>query len=380
MTADDGIKVGLVGAAGRGGAFRSAFESLGARVHAICDIRADRLDEYARTLGADEKYTDYDEMLEKSDLDAVFIGTPMQLHVPQSIAALERNIHVMSEVPAGVSIDECRELVVACAKSGAVYMMAENYIFTKANMLIRRLARLGAFGEVYYAEGEYIHELKQLNEETPWRRRWQTGIEGVTYGTHSLGPILQWMPGDRVVKVCCAGSGHHYKDPRGEFYHQESQVMLCKTAKGSLIKIRLDMVSDRPHSMHNYQLQGTDGAYESDRGGPGEHGKIWLRELNAGPRPRWTDINALMDVDVLAEKYMPADWRDPPAEALRSGHRGGDYFIVRELLDAIAGVKDCMVGIHEAMDMTLPGLVSQQSILQDGAWLDVPDSRTWASE
>jgi len=29
------------------------------------------------------------------------------------------------------------------------------------------------------------------------------------------------------------------------------------------------------------------------------------------------------------------------------------------------------------MDMTLPGLVSQQSIQQDGRWLPVPDSREW---
>ena len=46
--------------------------------------------------------------------------------------------------------------------------------------------------------------------------------------------------------------------------------MLCKTAKGALIKIRVDMLSDRPHAMNNHQLQGTDGAYESGRGGPGD--------------------------------------------------------------------------------------------------------------
>jgi len=57
-----------------------------------------------------------------------------------------------------------------------------------------------------------------------WRRKWQTGINGVTYGTHSLGPILQWMPGDRVVSVCCAGSGHHYRDPRGAEYEMEDSV------------------------------------------------------------------------------------------------------------------------------------------------------------
>jgi hypothetical protein len=35
------------------------------------------------------------------------------------------------------------------------------------------------------------------------------------------------------------------------------------------------------------------------------------------------------------------------------------------------------LGIDAAMDMTLPGLLSQQSIEQGGTWLDVPDSRDW---
>ena len=34
----------------------------------------------------------------------------------------------------------------------------------------RSLVAEGLFGEVYYAEGEYLHELKALNVETPWRR------------------------------------------------------------------------------------------------------------------------------------------------------------------------------------------------------------------
>ena len=80
-------------------------------------------------------------------------------------------------------------------------MMAENYTYIRSNVLVRELVRRGLFGTTYYAEGEYLHELKGLNEVTRWRRTWQTGVAGVTYGSHSLGPILQWMPGDRVVSV-----------------------------------------------------------------------------------------------------------------------------------------------------------------------------------
>jgi hypothetical protein len=63
--------------------------------------------------------------------------------------------------------------------------------------------------------------------------------------------------------------------------------------------------------------------------------------------------------------------------ARKAGHGGGDYFEIVDFVNAVTGKAPCPIGIHEAMDMTLPGLVSQQSIAQGGAWLTVPDSRQW---
>jgi len=370
------LNLGIVGACARGGHFKSAIDALdGVKIHAVCDTNVADLPAAAQRLGATAQFNDYDEMLERSDLDAVVIGTPMPFHAPQAIRALEKNIHVLCEVTAAVSLAECQALVQAGKNSTAVYMLAENYTYMKPNVIIKELVRQGLFGEVFYAEGEYLHELKDLNEKTPWRRKWQTGIRGVTYGTHSLGPILQWLPGDRVVSVCCAGSGSHYVDPRGEPYADETSVMLCKTARGALIKIRVDILSDRPHAMTNYQLQGTDGCYESGRGGPVDRGKIWLRALSR--EIHWHDAESLGAMDALAQKYLPPIWQNPPEAARMAGHGGGDYFEVRDWLDAILGKAPCPIGIHEAMDMTLPGLISQQSILEGGHWLDVPDSRNW---
>ena len=180
------------------------------------------------------------------------------------------------------------------------------------------------------------------------------------------------------LDVCCEGGGAHYTDDEGKKFHQESPVMLCKTAKNALIKIRVDMVSDRPHAMTNYQLQGTDGAYESSRGGLGDRHKIWLRCLSK--EPVWFDLDSLWHLDGFAEKYLPEMWRDPPKEALRAGHGGGDYFEILDFIKAARGEAPCPIGIHETMDMTLPGLVSQKSILEGGAWLEVPDSRDWVKK
>jgi len=365
------LNLGIVGACGRGGSFRGACKAAdNVRVHAICDTNVDGLEEAAERLGADEQYSDYETMLERSELDAVIIGTPMPHHTPQSILALKRGLHVISEVPAAVSVQECRDLVAAAEASGRIYMMAENFTYMMPNILVRELVRAGLFGTPYYAEGEYLHELKGLNEITTWRRKWQTGIAGVTYGTHSLGPVLQWLADDRVAKVACAGSGHHYRDPRGDHYeNDDSTVMLCQMRSGGLVKIRVDMLSDRPHAMANYQLQGTDGCYESSRGHGGAD-KIWLRE-------KAPDSSTWIDLQDLADEYLPDWYVKGQAEARKAGHGGGDYYEIIDFLDAVNGVRPCPIGIHQAMDITLPGLVSQESMLRNGEWLDVPDSRTW---
>jgi hypothetical protein len=129
------------------------------------------------------------------------------------------------------------------------------------------------------------------------------------------------------------------------------------------------MLSERPHAMTNYALQGTKGCYESARSAQ-ERPKVWLADLCA-------EKNVWMDLSELEEAYLPEMWRHPPEAALRAGHGGGDYLEVVDFVRCIVDGVPCPIGIHEAMDMTLPGLISQASIADGGDWLDVPDSRAW---
>ncbi len=86
-----------------------------------------------------------------------------------------------------------------------------------------------------------------------------------------------------------------------------------------------------------------------------------------------------MDLDVLKSEFFPDFWKEGMEHAQKAGHGGGDYFEVLDFIDAITGKRPCPIGIHEAMDMTLPGLCSQESIRRGGVWIEVPDSRAWLS-
>lgn len=367
------LKFGIVGACGRGASFKLALDASGeAELWAVCDTFEEGLEPARQRLGATEKYVDYLDMLQNAGLDGVIIGTPTPLHVPQSIAALEKGISVLCEVPAGVNIDECRTLTQAVRRSTATYMMAENYTYIRQNVLIREMVRKGLFGETYFAEAEYIHELKGYNEITRWRRKWQTGINGNTYPTHSLGPVLQWMPGQRVTQVACAGSGQRFADPRGDLYEQEaSNLTLCRTDKGGLIKLRLDMLSERPHAMTNYQLQGMQGCYESARS-HGESDRIWIKDR--------CNVDQWKNLADFEDEFLPPMWKHATDLAKQAGHGGGDYFEVIDFIDSVRGRRPPEIDIDAAMDMTLPGLCSQISITQAGRWIDVPDSRSWTAD
>lgn len=361
------ISIGIVGAAGRGQCFLSPIAgNPHARLSAVCDTNEAGVTAIANQTGA-RAFFRYEDMLDNAKLDAVVIATPMHLHVPQAVAALDAGIHVLSEVTAAVSIDEARQLVQACKRSRAKYMMAENVCYMRPMALVREMARAGLFGETYYAEGEYLHCVRDLFVITPWRRRWQSGVNGITYGTHSLGPILQWMD-DRVVSASCVGSGRHYSDAEGKPYEiEDTTLMMCRLAGGGLVRVRQDLLSNRPHNLF-YSLQGTTGSYEAPRGA-GDQAKIWLQSKS--DEHKWFSLADFED------EFLPEQWRNASEEALRSGHDGSDYLMAQDFIECILQDREPPIGIHEAMDMTLPGLVSQLSIEQGAAWLPVPDSREW---
>lgn len=150
-------------------------------------------------------------------------------------------------------------------------------------------------------------------------------------------------------------------------------MFLGTTEKDRLVSIRRDVFSERPHAMDNYQLQGTERSYESARA-PGESDRVWFdacEEADSSGDHTGTALTA------FEEELFPEAWRDPSAGVEDLGHGGGDYFLVRDFLRCIAGDESPPIGIHRAMDMTLPGLASVESIERGGDWVEVPDSRDW---
>ncbi len=127
------------------------------QVVALCDIIEERMHDFAKEFDHELKYyTDYREMCKDPEIDAVFVGTPNQVHVPVALEAVKNGKHVLSTKPLADAEGPAKELVAAAEAAGVVNMMSLSMRFSNEVKYLKTLAEQHAFGELYYARARSI--------------------------------------------------------------------------------------------------------------------------------------------------------------------------------------------------------------------------------
>ncbi|TNJ68379.1 Gfo/Idh/MocA family oxidoreductase [Paenibacillus hemerocallicola] len=354
-------KMGLVGL---GGSRRSAayMHHPRIRVTAVCDSDSALLEKAGNELGVPEagRFESFEQML-NADIDIVMIGTPVPFHAEQTIAALEAGKHVLCEVTAASTVEDCFRIIEAVERTGRTYMMAENTVYFHYFQSWKRWVREGLFGTIFYAEGEYVHEIRsRIIDPLTGQSYWRDRRAPLHYCSHSLGPILEIL-NDRIVKATGSGTSKTIL-PAGGVGSIDMQVALFETAGGATIKLLRSSVAPRKPEIGHYALYGSKGQLENGRVGYGSDGWIYVEghpEFGGTAQP------------------LRCETRDPlaPEEATLGGHGTSEYYLIRDFIDALDSGAQPRIDVYRAMEFTLPGLIAQQAVEKGNVWLDVPTVR-----
>lgn len=151
------VRVGIVGMGiGQANAKAIAADPRG-RVTALCDLAPARMDKFAPELPQPvKKYTDYKAICRDPEVDAVFVGTPNQWHVPVALEAVRRGKHVLVTKPLADSEEAARKLVQAAESEGVVNMMSLSARFSGECRYLGARAAEGGFGDLYYARARSV--------------------------------------------------------------------------------------------------------------------------------------------------------------------------------------------------------------------------------
>src|SRR5271166_3367367 len=175
-------------------------------VIAVCDIRDDRAQAAAEACakqrgGRPVVYSGtesiWEKVVDRDDIDVVYIATPWAWHVPMCLRAMRQGKHAFVEVPAAINAEDCWELVDTSERTGRHCVMLENCCYGENELFVLNMARQGVFGELTHAECGYIHDLREvlfeLGAEGDWRRDYHRQMDGNLYPTHGLGPVAQYL-------------------------------------------------------------------------------------------------------------------------------------------------------------------------------------------
>jgi predicted dehydrogenase len=346
------IKVGVIGIF-RGMAFVHNAALSGMKLVAVCDKWEEKL--YSAEVGGGvARYKDYDEFL-THDMDAVILANYFHEHAPFAIKAMRAGKHVMSETSCNFTIAEGIELCETVEDTGLIYMLAENYPYTKFNQELRRLYQSGELGEAAYAEGEYNHPMSKEdyavymppNDPTHWRRWLPPGY----YCTHALAPLMyitELMPKNVAgFRVSTSEGGW---TAMGQFDN------------GAVFRL---IGGGIPGHSNFYRIHGTKGAAEITRG-PGYFGPEEVRV--------WHDPWDVPENTPTERVYMP-EWHYNAELAEKAGHGGGDFWVDYHFAEAIRTNTQPFLDVYRGVAMSTVGILIYRSIQSGNTPQEVPDFR-----
>jgi len=261
------IKVGFVGLGHNGIAHIRAHIALGrSEIVALCDRSVGRLEAAGKQFGVSHLYRN-DEFYSHPGMEAVSIHTGDNQHRSPFIEALAAGKHVLIEKPLANTEQDVIDMVAAADRADPKLKIQVGYIlrFNPVFAEIHHLARAGALGNIYYMEGDYIHNLLYQAKQTDpvTGKNWYLEDEQpiVGGGSHPL-DILRWVSGKEVVRAWAYSN--HFAFP--EMRNDDCQVALFQFEDGSVAKVAA-LYAPRANMppYYNIRFYGTNGTVERDQ-------------------------------------------------------------------------------------------------------------------
>ena len=380
------VRIAALGCGGRWIGLCSLYARIpGVEIVAVCDVAKGAAERAAavqkENVGyAPSVYTSFEEMRKNEIYDAIVITADPDVQVDFAVAEMDRGIHVMTEVPAAYTIEQCRRLVDAVEKNGVKYQLAEQTRYWHFIRLWREMAQRGEFGKIMYAEGEYLHYEEKWDffqhaetGERVWTNdpsyhnnplykkawRYRAFMDPIWYLPHELSPLLS-ITGGRIERVSCLGTR------KGESYTQgfdvrDLECALMYNSNDVIFSLRAGFTAPygnkKKTNAHWYQIKGTKQSVEWARSGLDEP-KLYRPETGWELHPEWGTA-------------------DPDAEELfRSApHGGADAYPLYDFVRAIIHDETPAMVVYRAVETAAPAIMAVQSAKMGGITLEVPDFR-----
>ncbi len=319
---------------------------LKADVVAVCDVQEDHLatanEVLTQEFGRDAPvaYTDYRQMLDEANLDAVVVVSANFTHREIAVAALETGAWVLCDKPLATTVADCQAIVDAAHRSGGKCFMGFN---ERSNPAVTKGREIVASGQIGQPQMVLSRTIRPPFAPTPWRySQSQSGGALNEKDCHSF-DLFNWFVDSKPARVMGIGGQHVLTENNDIIDHAWVLVEYENGAKGCLQLCLFSPPSTGPVAVLD---------------AVGANGRIIVKGGSVevyGRRP----LNDRAVYHVSRDSSMP-------------GH-SGDLTQAFRFLDCVAHDKPATATPEAGMESTVICLAAEESIRRNGEWIDIRD-------
>lgn len=223
----DRIRLGIIGTGSRGAGLATLIREMpDYELVACCDIISENLQKGLSLASKNAKgYADYRKLLDDKSIDAVVIATPLYLHYPMAVAALQAGKHIYLEKSMTYDIPQAIDLVKKVKASGLVFQIGYQYRYYGLYHRVKEIMKENWLGKITHFECQY-------NRNSNWRfpvkdPKMERAINWRMYREYCGGPlselcaheidVVNYLTDSRPLKVVGLGGINYWKDGRDTY-------------------------------------------------------------------------------------------------------------------------------------------------------------------
>jgi predicted dehydrogenase len=270
------VRFGVIG----GGVMGREFASAAARwlhlaeldvrpeiVH-VCDTNPDVLAWYERLSPAPRLSTDWGELLDDPDVEAVYCAVPHHLHADLYVAILEAGRHLLGEKPFGIDLDANKRIMAAVASHPELLVRCSSAMpFFPGGQAVARWLAEGRAGRILEVRSAFLHSSDlDLGKPINWQRQAEfNGAYGCMgdLGMHALHLPLRFGMAPRNVRAVLSDVVTERPDGHGAMAPcdtPDNAVLLCETAAGFPLHVATKRIAPGETNTWTIEVDGTEGS------------------------------------------------------------------------------------------------------------------------
>ncbi|MFO0923660.1 MAG: Gfo/Idh/MocA family oxidoreductase [Pirellulales bacterium] len=379
MAAKKPLRIGMIGYGFMGRAHSNGYTKVNhffdlqyqPVLQAVCARNAEKAQAFADQWGYASIETDWKKLVERSDIDAIDICTPNNLHKEIALAAAKNGKMILCEKPLSMNTAEGEEMVAAVEKAGVANTVWYNYRRVPAVSLAKQLIEEGKLGRIFHYRAMFLQDWT-ISEEVPqggtatWRLDAEAAGSGVTGDllAHCIDTAI-WLNGSigsvsAMTETFVKERMHALTGKKEAVHIDDAAAFLARFKNGSLATFESTRYARGHKALYTLEINGENASIKWDL--HDLHRLSYFDHRDEGKVRGWRSIH-VSDGD---QPYMKNWW----VPGLQIGYEHSFVHQVADFLKSLETGKPCSPTFREALE-TQKVCDAVLSSAKSGSWVNV---------